>query len=342
MEKENVAVSEDDASKSGSVDWGRLFGSLIRFPIETVFTILNAGDDHADSASLWRLWANVGLAPIHNRVRLVLEDAVGFDLTKDIAYPLGEIHPELKRPGQSMLDAFSGFEAILRAQYGEVTELDHPLGSNPDRNMVTFGSPNSNVWARQALGYNPVDEHGHELRVASGFGIEAPIKYGVSGEGLIVDRLRYKEPRWNLATPDGVLTPRLRDNGMLENDFLVLTSTPNTESARTARTLDARLRLREKSPLSPADRHALEKDAEGPIDRLLIVGGLHGPGTAAAKLLMNDVRSVQRLAHAIRDAGALGGFWQAVIHVSVAIDLRAARDSPSALDDFRAYPIDVP
>ena len=62
--------SDDDAKKQGTLDFGRLFGNLVRFPIESVFTIINAGDDTADTAMLWRFWASLGLAPIEHRVRL--------------------------------------------------------------------------------------------------------------------------------------------------------------------------------------------------------------------------------------------------------------------------------
>lgn len=334
-------MSADKREAQSRLELGRLFGSVIRAPIDAVLSVF-VDDEDGTNPRLWRFWAGVGVAPIEQRARLLLEKSAGFDVVEQVAYPLGEAHPALAAPGPSMLDAYASFRAMIRSQYPFATEVEQPPQASPERNMVTFGSPNSNEWARLALGYNPLGADGYQLGVADGFGIESPIRYGTAGEGKPVNRLRYHEPHWNLVTPDGALTPRLLDNGVLEEDYLVLSSTPNLGSPRTARALAARLELQQNPALALRDHDALTRLAQGPIDRLLIVGGLHGPGTAAAKLLLNDLKAMERLASEVRNAGAEGGFWQAVVRTSVAVDKSTPRDSPSMLHEIRAYPIKIP
>jgi hypothetical protein len=290
----------------------------------------------------------------------VLEELVGFNVLTGGKFDYGVAHPEAvgsdpgvemarHNVGASMVDAFSPFERAFRHEFRRVRFEQVFRGHKRDCNIITFGSPSSNDVARGALGF--VQDETDEFRLNYWFtDNHYPVRYELSESEATVRRNsgRYLEPRWSIDTPAGRLRPQLAANGALAEDFLVISCVPNLVSPGVPQALDARIELnRLRDQPNFYSRMAASRDLQAKVNdlerialddsemhRVVVIGGLHGPGTGAARMLLSDRQRATELDQAVKRAGADGKFWQAVVRVSeVAVDPKTGRDVPVKLDD---------
>lgn len=289
-----------------------------------------------------------------NRVR-ALEDFVGFDLTEDAFYLYGTANPALSgRPGRSMAIAFRPFGRAFRERsrirFGRILKPDAFTCGH----AVTFGSPSSNHTVRSVMGYAEQDESGWTLEHTGlcddiPLPFDLPVKFVLDKPNGGPDRGHYAEPRWELDANGVTFQPAMdmRDKRLL-SDFLVLSCLPNLRCATTAEALEASRDLQHAERQGPGDTPAsrarlaqLRHRSKAPLSKLLSVAGVHGPGTAAAQLLLDDREALRALLIALRKAGS-PAYWQAIVPVSsVVFDQQVQRDRPAAVDTSRidVFPI---
>jgi hypothetical protein len=148
-----------------------------------------------------------------------------------------------------------------------------------------------------------------------------------------------------LTTPSGTLVPALDSRRRLLEDFLIFTCGPNLACEQTRRTLEARVRAEQfKARGGGSNRESadVERLARGALHKMLVVGGLHGPGTAAAELVLSDKVMIKRLASAVRGAGLEGNYWQAVFRAAVSWNASDKVDTPVAVTFVDVYPVTLP
>lgn len=182
-------------------------------------------------------------------------------------------------------------------------------------NLISFGSPTSNMLARQALGYSAVGggraaEFVWHPRTSSMDGITLPFRFALDGREILrkgrypfvvrtQNGLDRKIPNWGYVnvsstTSDNIITPEIRGNRLVE-DFLLITNMPNIFDLRRGTT--------------------------GENFRIVNVGGTHGAGTAAFRLLLinnNGLRErLRKDIDALPKHDGASPYWQAVITVGL-------------------------
>lgn len=300
----------------------------------------------------------------------VLDELIGFGILDQTKFDYGIVHPDAirgdrlksevrKNIGRSMIDAFSPFDRAFRHKYPKVRYEEVFREHDRECNIITFGSPSSNAIARASLGYTADPNGRYELQPH--FEPEKyPVRYDLTDETATIKRNRdqYREPKWSISTPERRLETKLaRDDTLLE-DYLVISCVPNLLSEKTTGILEAKATLkalraepdheskRAGSSAKLKELNELEKMAglgvEG-MHRVLVLGGLHGPGTGAARLLLSDKGRAKILERRVREEKLDGKFWQAVIKVSeVRIDPKTGRDYPHVIDDrIDVYPVNI-
>lgn len=306
--------------------------------------------------------AGLGNSLQANELARLFDTSVGFDLVRDGQFLFGSDHPSVTSIGRSMKSAFQPFDQAFRAVF-KVNYRALDLSYYEAGPVVTFGSPSSNRLSRIAMGYDFDDS---SLRVpwlghSEGLPIpyDLPIRFELDRPGEVV-RATYNEPDWGISLASSqhsgrvLLVPQTDDAGRLAEDYLVLSCIPNLASIATRERMKAIGELNSIAaaaggrPLLMIDdatererRRNLIRQADQPIDRLLVIGGLHGPATAAANLLLSDARQLKRLQEIIRSDAVEGGFWQALVKVDrVDHDLRSGLDTPGSLDaGMQVFPI---
>lgn len=297
---------------------------------------------------------------------LELEELIGFDFLREAKFDYGAAHPEKVSSeqikafttlniGQSMIDAFSPFDRAFRyvfrqrVRYEEVC-LKHDMNCN----IVTFGSPSSNGLARALLGYRRDPAKKFSL-LKTADADRFPITYELDDDNGIVRRngTAYLEPKWGLSTPERRIDTLLTTQHSLVDDYLVLSCLPNTlspvmkarsEVARLAGQPDHHTQMIDSAAYATEFERLVALAASGqPNHRVLIVGGLHGPGTAATRLLLSDPQNARRLKQRVREERLDGKYWQALIHIrEVGFNERTRRDFPRAISNrIDVFPVDV-
>jgi hypothetical protein len=308
-----------------------------------------------------RYWRN----PEANFLTKILEDIVEIEL-QNAAYPLGVDHPDLpKAPGQSMLDAMEGFNYLLSARYPTCKMVEAPPEDIPEKNLVIFGSPSSNRLTRELFSLKKSGSRArsarHELIPAQRQRLQLPINFDLSDKSAAVIRGTRNgevlvEPRWKLRVNDQVVVPQLQEHGpykgYLGEDYLLLSCLPNIRDDKTNRCIKApalqRSLIREldNDTLSEMARQDIlkmlrraKKDASLPIRKSFVIAGLHGPGTAACRLLLQDEKVLRHLKKEVRCLGRNSHFWQALIPVT-GITVEAGRDRPVGIDykNIKVFP----
>lgn len=299
----------------------------------------------------------------------VLDELVGFNVVRDSKFDYGIVHPtavshaELaqvarKGVGASMIDAFSPFDRAFRHEFRNVRYEPVFLEHQRDCNIITFGSPSSNDIARGVLGYvsNPGSQFRLDLHPDAP---RYPVRYELEEEAATVRRHggRYAEPKWSIVTPEETLTPALTADGILTEDYLVISCVPNLMSDAVGDALSARRALgalrserdfRAKISLEADFKKRvseLEKKAlpDSDLHRVVVIGGLHGPGTGAARLLLSNPRLAKLLERRVKRENLDGGFWQAVLRIpEIRIDDSSGRDLPARVDDrIDVFPVKI-
>lgn len=265
------------------------------------------------------------------------EKVVNFSITDNVSFQHGVAHVGVdyrlgNEPtfGRSMVDAWSAFEHVLM-HLGDkkVRWLRDIVDEDILENCVSFGSPHSNFVARLSLGYSLNSGSMQLIPEADDLPFMPKIRYGDGGYGHEVDRAGYSEGQWDLSCSDGGdivrLIPPLGKTGQLTKDYLVLSCVPNMGSSVTREHFRAKRDLAQLARADLAERDTPEyrkkrdalirmRDRKAPL-RTLIVGGLHGPGTAAAKHIFTSPERLKRLSDALRDHDVAGRPWQALYEV---------------------------
>lgn len=219
---------------------------------------------------------------------LGLADPSGEAYRSDAVHPLftpGEIHPDNKA---ALLAA--GTDVLGR----DTIQRDTLEVSAPDNSLLLFGSPTSEGLSRVVFGYSELpgqdglswDDPPLDLAYAweldPGRVGDALIGRFVQGRGLI------KRPPWQIRDLRGGSSPQLvpeaDSEGLIREDYLLITRTRNFLSA----------------------------DTEHRGQFLVSFGGAHGTGTRAVNLLFHDRRLMARVlgelkAKQVQATGRLGG-----------------------------------
>lgn len=325
-----------------TVPGDELFGDLVLDVLRGAFSVLRVGSETRIYRSWWRD------SPLASSADL-LEYSLGFDLYDGCGYALGNAHPDPRaHPSPWMKAAFTSFQQLLLRRSARVSLEDCYFEGGLNRHVTTFGSPSSNEFARRTMGYDTGrggDVQPYVLRQAQGFRVHYPVRYDLAESGERVNRLRFEEPHWTLNTPTGRLVPLLDSRRRLLEDFLILTCGPNLACEQTRRTLEARIRAEQLHAIgggSNREYAEVERLARGTLHKMLIVGGLHGPGTAAAELVLGDKTMIKTLAAALRVAGLEGKYWQAVFRATVRWNASEKLDTPVAVTFVDVYPVTIP
>jgi hypothetical protein len=211
-------------------------------------------------------------AEVHEAKDLLgLTDPSAEAYRSDSVHPLfasGELHPDNKA---ALLAA--GSDLMTR----EVIRRDSLAADATDSSLLLFGSPVSDGLSRIIFGYSELpDREGLTLGtpqfdLAYAWDLD-PDQLGnglvrrlVPGKGLV------KRPPWQIRDlrggADPQLVPRTDSEGLLQEDYLLVTRTPNF----------------------------LSWDAESSGKFLVSFGGAHGTGTRAIDLLFNDRQLMARV-----------------------------------------------
>jgi hypothetical protein len=271
-----------------------------------------------------------------------IHNALGFDLFGETSFQHGIAHsayeaqPKLPRYGPSMSDAWSVFQSAIRNVRGpnSLQVVDQIVSEDILTHAVTFGSPHSNFVSRSSLGY-ALEAKDMELRPEPLTHGRARVVFGNGSEGdeTQVERLGllgYREANWTLEIENHkgereIRTPRLNSDGQLLEDYLVVSNVPNMCSSETEACLRARAALKQlvNGPREERQTEAYQRERDrlvaasddSRIKRVLIVGGLHGPGTSAARAVFGEDDALDRLVREVREHGLEGRSWQAVYKV---------------------------
>ncbi len=214
---------------------------------------------------------------------------VRFD--KEISLRLGQAHPEYARKKSPSFQMavepfhFAQLDLLPNAQIGPC--LDRLEMTS---NLVTFGSPASNQCVAQLMGHHRDPDDPLTLRRMpdSQQAINFPINFMLEAtKDRLIRRSMgavYHEPRWGVEVAGEGIFFAKSDQGELASDYLVIT----------------RMRFDQNSD-----------------NTFLNFAGLHGPGTAAVKLLFENNLAFETLERAIRARTQdFHQSWQALVPVS--------------------------
>lgn len=223
---------------------------------------------------------------------------------------------------RTTLDAAKAFGAVLDIVEERIRRIDQLIALNGHGNLITFGSPTSNLIARAAMRYGPTADGSDGLEYWGDRGLELTIRYELNGERIrrsdaphrvvtrVVQGREHAIPNWGIVRgPGGVECPELRGD-KLTQDYLLISSLPNVF-------------------------HRGSLDAG---HRIVNFGGTHREGTAATTRLFTNQNILESLRERIRSAQGSAPtppYWQALLSV----DCEVSGGSIAVLD-FRTVESD--
>ncbi len=239
----------------------------------------------------------------------------GYEAFPAFHNPQNDLSPKLTPPTKYASDVLQ--RKILELDSGRIDIVEPSSPFSGEDNVLLFGSPSSNLYARELFGFdNDLVDPGDSLsgfrRIADIFPL--PVQYVLDAREIIHrhnqwyphhrDRRRYI-PNWGLHVADSDQNresyrwPGRGNNGSMESDYLLITCLPNLLSADS-----------------------------GLYRKVVTIGGTHAIGTKAVELLFTDagILAFENLADDITSSGAQ--YWQAIVKVS---DIRP--DQRSIYDD---------
>ena len=188
--------------------------------------------------------------------------------------------------------------------------------------IVALGSPMSNYLSRSILTYDYVSdnpEDGMKRDKEKSF-FELPFEYVMDSNrlrssGAIAKRMlkgkTHTVPNWSIwsANNDMLHVPKVRDDCLLENDYLLITVLPNI----------------------------FAKEAYEAGNRTIIIGGSHGVATKSIDLLFRD----EDLLKILKDKSRASPYWQALFEIDQIVhDTKGGRLTPVSLSrNFMCSPI---
>lgn len=228
------------------------------------------------------------------------------DFDKQLTLTSGDSHhfyQDKKSP--SFMTAIGPFSAAHKNLFSEVVPAREYTFEGIAGDVITFGSPVSNELMRQMLGYSAQSPDRlymtHDPR-----GMHLPFSFDLSGGTQTIVRnsrgLTHTEPSWAINTSGGdTFRPRLTEGGQLTTDYLVISRLPHPS---------------------------------GEYGRFLLsFAGLHGPGTAATRLLISSPKAFDSVERALSRAGVgFDDYWQALVPV-VKVAQIDGTDRPIEIDE---------
>lgn len=219
-------------------------------------------------------WLQRALRARRERSRLAAEAKAHLGISQPTlyVYRAATMHPLFER-GLPHPDNLAGLTAVSGSEYdaasaaGDLVTVDE-LSVGLSDGLVSVGSPEEEGISRLALGYRIRPDHGgmeftgspidlpfrwHEDRST----VEATCRKFVAGRGEVV------RPNWPIIDQRGqtrTLYPRVRNDGFLDSDFLLITKVPNFLT-----------------------RTGYESGRS-----LVFIAGAHGTGTRAMGLLLHN------------------------------------------------------
>jgi len=185
-------------------------------------------------------------------------------------------------------------------------------------NLVTFGSPSSNLIARLTLGYQKIGKKGDGLSYTPKKGIKLAVRYELNAEIIkSAHDVKYRTlernnnhnieilANWGVRLKNGeIKCPKVIENNLAE-DFLIISSLPNI-----------------------FNKYALLNN-----QRMINFGGTHRAGTQAISLLLDSerfLRDLHKRIKKIQGEKKQQPYWQALI--SVKVNKKNRSSEPLSLD----------
>jgi hypothetical protein len=177
------------------------------------------------------------------------------------------------------LAAASGNDYKKAEAAGLLAEADS-VSAELEHNLVLIGSPTAEGLSRIIFGYRQDGEDTDSL-AAENSPIDLPYRWVISkarvderavARRFVAGRGLVKRPNWRITGPDRIYVPRVDDNGMLEEDYLLVTKVRNYLST-------------------------------GAVDAghyIISFGGAHGTGTRALELLYRNKLILRNVAQQLR------------------------------------------
>lgn len=222
-----------------------------------------------------------------------LRRALRVDISSTTSFRLSDSHPTLV-PNQAPSADLRAFIALVGEQFTEaIGEISAYSESNSvvdiEEDLVLFGSPESETFTRHLFGYkySPLGDKLVHLGK-----IPLPFRWDEDPTSVVVRCLQYRHggsiairPNWPLFCSDQSrrVFPLLKD-GFLAEDYLLITRIPNYATVRSHQSGRA----------------------------ILSISGLHGIGTSAISLVLEN----SDIANQIADAAERDMWFQAVVRVS--------------------------
>lgn len=225
------------------------------------------------------------------------------------------------------LEAAKDFAGILNQVEGSIKNIDFLLKVNGAGNLITFGSPTSNLIIRTAMRYFKLgDDNVSGFKSEPTDAFELPYTYALDGYEILTSKLpnnhcirvvngkEKKIPNWGIKKADGAyLFPKMNDNGVLLQDYLLISNLPNM-----------------------FNKKSLNLD-----ERVLNFGGTHREGTQAVIQALNNENFLEELKEAF-DAEKFANYptyWQALFVVDCNPD---GTVSLNRMEDFKKVDIHMP
>ena len=211
------------------------------------------------------------------------------------------------------LSAASGND-YKKAEVARCLEIADSVPAQVTNDLVLIGSPTAEGLSRILFGYRQDAEDKDSLTLDD-VPLDLPFRWEISkaqvderavarrfvaGLGLV------ERPNWRIVGPDRMYVPRVDEDGMLQEDYLLVTKVRNY--------------------LSPS---AMETD-----HYIVSFGGTHGTGTRALSLLYRDRGILRKVAEALRTGPAafqlllrVGNIDHDPVRGSHARDIQLVRDA---------------
>lgn len=137
------------------------------------------------------------------------------------------------------LGAARSFAGVLDIVEDRIKRVEQLVSLNGEGNLVTFGSPTSNLIARTALRYGEIGDGKKGSEVFPSDAIDFKVLYELNGEKIlrsgsshrflkrIVNNQEHQIPNWGIRKPGGVILCPETQDGSLVQDYLVISSLPN-------------------------------------------------------------------------------------------------------------------
>lgn len=193
------------------------------------------------------------------------------------------------------LTAASGND-YKRAEAANLVSVADSISTQVSQNLALIGSPTAEGLSRIAFGYRQ-DEDDPDSLTISDAPLDLPFRWIVSkaevderavARRYVAGRGLVERPNWRIAGPGGLYVPRVDENGLLQEDYLLVTKVRNYLSG-------------------------------GSVDAgsyIVSFGGAHGTGTRALSLLYRDRGILRKLSDQLRTKPASFQFLLRVGNIS--------------------------